>query len=140
MTLNRAASEVMRQFPLHACSDVTGFGLLGHASEMASGSDVTLSVDAAALTLLDGALELAQLGHLIGGCGHNRDYLREKVVVGTKVGNGSLLCWLVSQPQHAPVVVPCRPPTCTDARRSDTSAPRHRCQRQDLPYRTAIAG
>ena len=88
VTLNKAASEVMRQFPVHACSDVTGFGLLGHAYEMASGSDVTLSIDAAALPLLDGALELAQLGHLTGGCGRNRDYLREKVVVGTDVAPG----------------------------------------------------
>lgn len=88
VTLNRAASEVMRQFTVHACSDVTGFGLLGHAYEMANGSEVTLSIDAVALPLLDGALELAQQGHLTGGCGRNRDYLRDKVVVGPDVAPG----------------------------------------------------
>ena len=88
VTLNRAASEVMRQFAVHACSDVTGFGLLGHAYEMASGSDVSLSIEAAALPLLDGALELAQQGHLTGGCGRNRDYLRDKVVIGPQIASG----------------------------------------------------
>ena len=88
VTLNRAASEVMRQFTVHACSDVTGFGLLGHAYEMASASDVTLCIDAVALPLLEGALELAQQGHLTGGCGRNRDYLSDKVVVGTHVAPG----------------------------------------------------
>jgi selenide,water dikinase len=83
--LNRVASELMRQFTVHACSDVTGFGLLGHAYEMASGSNVTLSLDAVALPLLDGALELATQGHLTGGCGRNREYLLNKVLVGTDV-------------------------------------------------------
>jgi selenide,water dikinase len=85
VTLNRTASEVMRRLPVHACSDVTGFGLLGHAYEMASGSDVTLSIDAAALPVLHGARELAERGFLTGGCGRNRDFLSDKVTVAALV-------------------------------------------------------
>src|SRR3970282_1864472 len=44
--LNKAASAAMRRFPVHACSDVTGYGLLGHAFEMADGSHVTVVLDA----------------------------------------------------------------------------------------------
>ena len=43
--LNRRASEVMRRYPVHACSDVTGFGVLGHALEMAGGTHVTLTIE-----------------------------------------------------------------------------------------------
>jgi selenide,water dikinase len=45
VTLNRAAATIMRKFPVHACSDVTGFGLLGHAQEMAAGSRVTIVLE-----------------------------------------------------------------------------------------------
>src|SRR5262249_60504991 len=55
VTLNAAASKVARRFPVHACSDVTGFGILGHALGMASGSSVTLGIESAKLTLLHAA-------------------------------------------------------------------------------------
>ena len=59
-TLNAAASIAARKHAVHACSDVTGFGILGHALEMASGSGVTLVLDSAKLPLLTGAPRLAQ--------------------------------------------------------------------------------
>ena len=52
ITLNATASKVARKFPVHACSDVTGFGILGHALGMASGSSVTLVIESAKLPLL----------------------------------------------------------------------------------------
>jgi selenide,water dikinase len=82
--LNDTASAVMRAFPVHACSDVTGFGLLGHAFEMASGSGVTIVLESRALPLLPGARKLAQQGCLTGGCRRNRDYLTNKTSIEPK--------------------------------------------------------
>ena len=73
-TLNRAAADVLRPFNPHAVTDVTGFGLLGHAYEMASRSTVRIELDAAALPALPGAFELASEGTRTGGDRRNRDY------------------------------------------------------------------
>jgi selenide,water dikinase len=88
IALNADASTIMRRYPVHACSDVTGFGLLGHAQEMASGSGVTLIVESSLLPLLEGAAELAEAGHLTGGCARNRAYLHDKVAVEAAVRPG----------------------------------------------------
>jgi selenide, water dikinase len=85
IALNKTASEVARTFPVHACSDVTGFGLLGHAVEMAIASGVSVVVDAAALPLLPGAPDLGARGFVTGGSGRNRRYLADKVVVERRV-------------------------------------------------------
>ena len=81
VSLNGPASRLARRFAVHACSDITGFGLLGHAAEMAMGSGVTLVLDSAALPLLPGVQRLAEQGFLTGGCQRNRVYLEDKVVV-----------------------------------------------------------
>jgi len=81
IALNDVASAVMRAVPAHACSDVTGFGLLGHAYEMASGSGVTIVLEARALPLLPGARRLARQGCLTGGCRRNREYLDNKTSI-----------------------------------------------------------
>ena len=73
-TLNRAAADALRPFGPNAVTDVTGFGLLGHAYEMASRSNVRIELDAAALPALPGALELASDGTRTGGDRRNRDY------------------------------------------------------------------
>jgi len=85
VALNKTASIVARKFSVHACSDVTGFGLLGHGAEMAMGSDVSIEFDAKALPLLPGARRLAKAGWLTGGCKRNRAWLADKVVIGTSV-------------------------------------------------------
>jgi selenide,water dikinase len=90
IALNRTASAVMRSVPAHACSDVTGFGLLGHAQEMADGSAVTIVLEAAKLPLLPGARRLAERGSLTGGCRRNRDYLKDKIAVDRSVAAGLL--------------------------------------------------
>jgi len=87
-TLNGTASRVMRGFEVHACSDVTGFALLGHSQEMAAGTDVTIVLNSAALPLLPGAADLAEEGHLTGGCRRNRAYLQDKVSVDESVRPG----------------------------------------------------
>ena len=87
-TLNGQASTIMRSFAVHACSDVTGFALLGHSQEMAAGSEVTIILESAALPLLPGAMHLAEEGHLTGGCRRNRAYLQDKVAVESSVRAG----------------------------------------------------
>jgi len=88
VTLNRTASEIMLGFPVHACSDVTGFGLLGHALEMASGSGVTIVLEAAKMPLLPNARRLAEQGCLTGGCSRNRAYLDDKMAIDRSVREG----------------------------------------------------
>ena len=85
VALNDTASAVMRTSSVHACSDVTGFGLLGHAFEMASGSGVTIVLESRKLPLLPGARRLAQRGCLTGGCRRNRDYLKNKTSINRSV-------------------------------------------------------
>lgn len=70
---NRAAAEALRPFAPHAVTDVTGFGLLGHASEVAERAGVRLVLDAGLLPALPGALELARAGTRTGGDRRNRE-------------------------------------------------------------------
>ena len=74
LTLNRRACEAMLAFDVHGCTDVTGFGLIGHAREMASGSGVTIEIEAAAVRFLPGALDYARQGALPGGLKNNREF------------------------------------------------------------------
>ena len=83
--LNGPAARVLGDFAVHACTDVTGFGLLGHAYEMAHGSGVRLAFTAERLPLLPGARRLAAEGHLTGGCRRNRDWLADKVRVAPRL-------------------------------------------------------
>ncbi len=73
-TLNAAAADALRPFSPNAVTDVTGFGLFGHAHEMATRSGVRIRLDAAALPALDGALEAARNGIRTGGDPRNREY------------------------------------------------------------------
>jgi selenide,water dikinase len=88
IALNRSASQIMRKFNIHACSDVTGYGLLGHAFEMASGTRVTITLESDRLPLLDDAVRLAEEGSLTGGCRRNRAYLENKVVIDPAIRDG----------------------------------------------------
>jgi selenide,water dikinase len=71
-TLNKSASLAARGLPINACTDVTGFGLTGHTFEVADRSGVRIVIEAGALPLLPGALELAGAGHTAGGLHRNR--------------------------------------------------------------------
>lgn len=74
--LNAAAARIAAGFTVHACTDITGFGLLGHIYEMASGSSVTITIDSTALPLLTEAAEAAAMGLVPGGAYANRSYLQ----------------------------------------------------------------
>lgn len=87
-TLNATASKVMRNYAVHACSDVTGFGILGHGLGMASGSGVTLVIESAKMPLLHGAPGLAEKGYITGGCKRNREFLQEKMSIEKSIREG----------------------------------------------------
>jgi len=98
-TLNRAAAEAMRGLPaghVHACTDVTGFGLVGHASEMAAASRVTLRIAATAVPLLTGVLDLAA-GNRPGGLASNLEHFEGGVAAAAGIDEDRL--WLMYDPQ-----------------------------------------
>ncbi len=74
--LNRYAAEVMERYPVHACTDITGFGLLGHAYEMACASGVNFELESGAIPLLPDAAEAASMGLIPAGAYANREYLK----------------------------------------------------------------
>lgn len=82
LQLNWAASRSLRLARIRACTDVTGFGLLGHASEMAEASGVKIRIRSSSVPLLPGARSYAEAGILPGGVGRNRDYLFERRQLG----------------------------------------------------------
>jgi len=73
--LNRRAAELASSVGLHSATDITGYGLLGHADELARNSGVALQIVLEQVPLLPGAYEYAQQGIFPGGLGRNRDYL-----------------------------------------------------------------
>ena len=75
LLLNRAACAAMLLFDVHGCTDVSGFGLLGHAREMALASGVTLEIDSRLVRFLPGAVEYAQQGAIPGGLNNNREFV-----------------------------------------------------------------
>jgi len=79
LKLNRQACEAMLRLDVHGCTDVTGFGLLGHAREMACASGVTLEIDPKAVQFLPGAVESARQGAIPGGLKNNREFVAECV-------------------------------------------------------------
>jgi selenide, water dikinase len=81
LTLNRDICGAMLDLDIHGCTDVTGFGLLGHAREMALASNVTLEISASALRFLPGAIEYSKAGAHSGGLKNNRDFVESCVVM-----------------------------------------------------------
>lgn len=84
-TLNRGACEAVRDLDIHGATDVTGFGLVGHALEMADGAGLRLVVAAAALPVLPGARELVAGGVMSGGCNRGKAYYGPRVAIGAGV-------------------------------------------------------
>lgn len=78
-TLNRGAAEAIRPLPVHACTDVTGFGFLGHLAEMVAGSGWSVQITASALPRLPGVLEWGAMGLLPAGLHANRAFRRGMV-------------------------------------------------------------
>jgi selenide,water dikinase len=79
-TLNKAAAEVVTsspRFEVHAMTDITGFGVIGHAREMALGSKVSLQISASRVRLLAGAVECVRAGYIPGGLKANREFTKD---------------------------------------------------------------
>jgi selenide,water dikinase len=85
LELNRAACETMLRFDVHACTDVTGFGFLGHAREMAVASGVTLEIRAQSVPLLPGAIAAVQAGAIPGGLKNNKEFVSCAVEIGKNI-------------------------------------------------------
>jgi len=91
-TLNRAAAEALQGMPIgavHACTDVTGFGLIGHASEMAAASGVTFEIAVGKVPLFAGVVELARQNRS-GGMASNEDHFARGVLLPGPAGSGAL--------------------------------------------------
>jgi selenide,water dikinase len=96
-TLNSGAADVMRAFDVHACTDVTGFGLAGHALEMARGARVRIALRAEAVPVIPRARELAAMGLLPAGSYATRHYCGH--LVDAADGVDTLLLDLLFDPQ-----------------------------------------
>ena len=81
VTLNRSASEWMKEFGAHACTDITGFGFIGHAMEMVLASQVGMVIQSKDIPIIPEAIEYARLGLIPGGAHSNRDYFSCRVNV-----------------------------------------------------------
>jgi selenide,water dikinase len=99
LTPGKYAAEAMREFGVRAATDVTGFALLGLAWEVACASKVTIEIDAAAVPLLEGALELASQGMLTSGDKTNREYVGVDVQIDASVDEN--IVKLLFDPQTA---------------------------------------
>lgn len=89
-TLNRAAAEAAREVGVQACTDITGFGLLGHALELAAASEVLVELEAAALPVYPEVRELAAMGLVPAGSYHNRDYYGPRLLDAGEPGQATL--------------------------------------------------
>ena len=81
-TLNKSARDVMVNYRVHACTDVTGFGMMGHLLEMAQGSDVQIRLSVADVDFIPEAAELARMGVLPAGMYRNRSFAEPSVEPG----------------------------------------------------------
>jgi selenide,water dikinase len=80
-TLNKTARDIMVQYDIHSCTDVTGFGLIGHSFEMAQGSECTIHIQTDQIPYHTEALELAAMGLIPAGAYRNREYAEADVLV-----------------------------------------------------------
>ena len=91
-TLNRLPKEIMDNYPVHACTDVTGFGLLGHGVEMAEPSEVSFELYADEIPYVTESMSLAEMGMIPEGAYKNKKYFDSKVdLSGVKEVYGDLL-------------------------------------------------
>ena len=78
--LNKKASElIVQEGGIHACTDITGFGLLGHACEMIEGSDVGMKINSAAVPVFEGVRELMETGFVPGGLYRNKNFRMDQI-------------------------------------------------------------
>lgn len=84
-TLNASAAQAAQGLAVHSCTDITGFGLLGHLGEMMAASRTRAELEFARIPLAPGALAHANMGMVPGGTGRNRQYNQDSVQLGSKI-------------------------------------------------------
>ena len=131
LQLNRHASHLARAAGVHAMTDVTGFSLVGHASEMAVQSGARLAIEASAVPLLTDAHRFAAAGAVTGGGSRNREQLGERVMLPD--GLDEALAQLLYDPQTSGGLLIAVPEDTADALCSQISA-------QDEADETAVGG
>jgi len=80
--LNKLPSELMQEVGVHACTDITGFGFLGHLAQMVKNSHLGVNIDAEAVPVFPGVAEFVKQGMVPGGLGRNKDYYSPSVKMG----------------------------------------------------------
>lgn len=85
VTLNKKASELMQEIGVNACTDITGFGLLGHGSEMAENSEIGMKIYVASVPIFAEAIEFAKMGLVPGGTKRNRDFRSSMVELASEL-------------------------------------------------------
>lgn len=84
-TLNRGAAEIMKDYPVHACTDITGFGLLGHLAGMVSDSGCGIELESGRIPVINEALEYAEMGFVPAGAYKNREFYEPVVKMSPSV-------------------------------------------------------
>ena len=106
--LNKTAAEVMQEVGAHACTDITGFGLLGHALEMAQASRCTITLQTSQVPIIPYAREYAQMGLIPGGTHANRNYCQRSLRVDPTIP--AYLLDILSDAQTSGGLLICVPP------------------------------
>lgn len=115
LRLNRQAAELAAQVEVHSATDITGFGLLGHAGEIARNSGVGLRIASASVPLLPGALELARAGVAPGGLHRNRSFVEADGYVRYRDGADEARRMLLFDPQTSGGLLFALPPAAATA-------------------------
>ncbi len=84
-SLNNIAAEGMIKVGVNSCTDITGFGLLGHAYEMAKGSNVSIIIDSSKVPVIDGAKEKAEMGLIPAGAYKNKKYIEKNISMDSSI-------------------------------------------------------
>jgi selenide, water dikinase len=95
--LNKAGAEIMQRYNVRCATDVTGFGLLGHAMKMAEASGVTFRFNSSAVPLLSGAYDLVENGCIPGACFRNQEFVEEQLKVAKGVDYNRKMLMLDAQ-------------------------------------------
>lgn len=83
--LNKYAMEVALKYDVHSCTDITGFGLMGHAFEMANGSNVTIDIEYNSIRKLDGAEDYSRMGIVPAGTYRNKKHIEGKYILSSSI-------------------------------------------------------
>jgi selenide,water dikinase len=111
--LNRDAAEIMQEFHIRSATDITGFGLLGHALNIAKASGISLKIDSAKIPALPGAMELLEAGCIPGACFRNLGHVEASVDFAPDLPYSRKM--LTLDPQTSGGILLCAPPDKAEA-------------------------